>query len=234
MPNQIVTREEWVAARQALLAKEKAFTRERDALSAERQALPWVRVKTDYAFDGPGGTETLSDLFAGRTQLIVYHFMFEPQWEEGCKGCSFLSDHFDPAIVHLNERDVSFVVASTAPWQTTNAFKERMGWRFKWVSAGNCSFNRDYHVTFDDEAVAKGEVYYNFGPFPFNMKEAPGVSVFYKDGDGTIYHTYSSYARGLDAFIGAYQFLDIVPKGRDEEGLAFGMEWVKHHDRYEE
>ena len=230
----VVSHDEWVAARKALLEKEKAFTRERDALSRLRRALPWERVEKAYVFDGPDGEETLSDLFGGRSQLIVYHFMFDPEWEEGCKSCSFLADHYEPAIVHLAQRDVTLVTVSRAPLATNEGFRERMGWRFKWVSSHRSDFNRDHQVTFSPEDLARGEVCYNYAASAFPMTEGPGISVFCKDGSGSVFHTYSSYARGLDMFIGTYHLLDIAPKGRDEDDLAFTMEWLRHHDRYED
>ena len=230
----IVGHEEWVAARKALLEKEKAFTRERDALCRLRRQLPWEHVEKTYRFDGPEREETLTDLFAGRSQLIVYHFMFDPDWDEGCKSCSFLADHYQPAIVHLAQRDVALVTVSRAPLAKIEAFRERMGWRFKWVSSLRSDFNRDYQVTFSAEDLAGGEVHYNYAATAFPMTEGPGISVFCKDDSGRLFHTYSSYARGLDMFIGAYHLLDIVPKGRDEDTLDFSMEWIRHHDRYDE
>jgi predicted dithiol-disulfide oxidoreductase (DUF899 family) len=231
--HKVATREEWLKARVALLEAEKEFTRRRDELSRQRRELPWERVEKNYVFEGPYGPETLSDLFAGRTQLIIYHFMLGPNWEEGCKSCSFLADHFDPTRIHLAHRDVTFAVVSRAPMPRIQAFQKRMGWRFHWVSAYQSDFQRDYGVHFTKEELA-GEVDYNYGKTRFGSEEAPGLSVFYKDEGGTIFHTYSTYARGLDALVGAYQFLDLVPKGRDEDGLAFTMSWVRHHDRYED
>jgi predicted dithiol-disulfide oxidoreductase (DUF899 family) len=231
-PHKIVSRDEWLAARKAHLAKEKEFTKARDALSRQRRELPWVKVEKAYAFDGPDGRETLGDLFDGRSQLITYHFMLGPGWEQGCKSCSFLADHFDGAAVHLAHRDVTLVAVSRAPLAEIETFKKRMGWRFKWVSSHDSDFNHDYHVSFTPEEMAKGPVYYNFGPNGFGSEEAPGASVFYRDGDGHIFHTYSSYGRGLDILIGAYNFLDLVPKGRDEDKLEYTMAWVRHHDRY--
>jgi predicted dithiol-disulfide oxidoreductase (DUF899 family) len=228
----VVSQAEWLEARKDLLAREKDFSRRRDALSAERRELPWVRVEKEYVFDSPGGKETLADLFAGRSQLVVYHFMFGPGWEQGCPSCSLLADHFDGAAVHLAQRDVTLVVVSRAPLPQIEAFKQRMGWRFKWVSSYGSAFNRDYHVSFTQEELANGKVYYNYGPSNFPSEEAPGTSVFYRDEAGAIFHTYSSYARGLDILIGAYNFLDLVPKGRDEDGLPHTMAWVRHHDRY--
>jgi predicted dithiol-disulfide oxidoreductase (DUF899 family) len=234
MPShKVVSREEWLAAREAHLAKEKDFTRLRDELSRQRRELPWVRVEKRYVFDGPGGTETLADLFGGRSQLIVYHFMFGPGWEQGCPSCSFLSDHIDGALVHLAHRDVTLVAVSRAPLSQIEAFKKRMGWRFKWVSSSGNDFNFDYHVSFTKEEMAKGKVYYNYAMQEFDSEEAPGTSVFSKDGTGAVFHTYSSYARGLDMLVGAYNYLDLVPKGRDEAELPWTMAWVRHHDRYD-
>jgi len=228
----IVSRDEWLEARKAHLAREKEFTRLRDQLSAERRALPWVRVDKAYAFDGPEGKATLADLFDGRSQLIVYHFMFGPGWEEGCPSCSFLADHIDGAAVHLAQRDVTLLAVSRAPLTRIEAFKKRMGWRFRWVSSYGSDFNFDYHVSFSKDKMAKGAVYYNFGAREFPSGEAPGLSVFVKDEAGAVFHTYSSYARGLDLLVGAYNYLDLAPKGRDEDALAFTMAWVRHHDRY--
>lgn len=230
--HRILPHDEWVSARKDLLKKEKAFTKQRDALTKDRLALPWEKVETDYRFQGPDGEETLADLFDGRSQLIVYHFMYGPGWEVGCKSCSYLADHFDPAIVHLNARDVTFVAVSRAPLEEFQAFRERMGWSFKWVSSHGTDFNDDYHVSFAQEEVDGGDVYYNYANQAFSSTEAPGASVFYKDENGDIFHTYSVYSRGLDMFITAYHYLDIVPKGRDEEGLSYTMEWVRHHDSY--
>jgi len=226
----VVSHEEWIAARKELLAKEKEFSRLRDALSEQRRSLPWEKVETPYVFGGPDGQETLADLFDGRSQLIVYHFMFDPAWDEGCKSCSFLADHYDPSTVHLRQRDVTLVTVSRAPLDKLQAFQKRMGWKFKWVSSLGSDFNRDYDVSFSPEELA--DVYYNYGMQSFPAPEAPGISVFFKDDDGGIFHTYSSYARGLDMFLGTYHLLDIVPKGRDEDGLSFTMEWIRHHDRY--
>jgi predicted dithiol-disulfide oxidoreductase (DUF899 family) len=231
-PPKIASRDEWLAARQALLAKEKQLTRSSDELAAERRTLPWVPVEKSYVFEGPSGKQTLSDLFAARTQLVVYHFMLGPGWKEGCPSCSLLSDHLDAALVHLAARDVTLAVVSRAPYAEIAPFKARMGWRFPWVSSFDSDFNRDYHVSFSKEEVATGEFYYNYGKNGFPSEEAPGISVFAKDESGAVFHTYSSYARGGESFIGAYQFLDIVPKGRDEAGLPWPMAWVRHHDRY--
>ncbi len=231
--HEVVSREEWLKARIAHLKAEKEFTRQREELSRQRRALPWERVEKNYVFEGPRGAETLGDLFGGREQLVVYHFMLGPNWEEGCKSCSFLADHFDGAQIHLAHRDVRLAVVSQAPMPRIRTFQERMGWRFHWVSAFSNDFQHDYGVHFTNEELT-GEVNYNYGKIRFGLEEAPGLSVFYKDEAGEIFHTYSAYARGLDALVGTYQFLDLVPKGRDEDGLAFSMAWVRHHDKYGE
>jgi predicted dithiol-disulfide oxidoreductase (DUF899 family) len=230
----VVPHAEWLAAREEHLRKEKEFTRLRDELSRQRREMPWEKVEKRYVFEGPGGKETLADLFGPRSQLIVYHFMFGPGWEQGCPSCSFLSDHIDGSVVHLAARDVQLVVVSRAPLTQIEAFKKRMGWRFKWVSSYGNDFNRDYHVSFTKDETAKGEVYYNYAMQKFPSEEGPGTSVFHKDGTGDIFHTYSAYGRGLDMMIGAYNWLDLTPKGRDEDGLAHTMAWVRHHDRYGE
>ncbi len=232
-PHKIVSPDEWLAARKAHLAEEKAFTRARDALSRKRRELPWVKVERNYAFDGANGKQMLADLFDGKSQLIVYHFMFGPDWKEGCPSCSLLADHFDGAVTHLAQRDVTFVVASRAPLPQIEAFKRRMGWHFKWVSSFGNDFNFDYHVSATPEEKAKGIANYNYEVTKFPSEERPGASVFYKNTAGEVFHTYSSYGRGLDILIGTYNFLDLAPKGRDEEGLAYGMAWVRHHDRYD-
>jgi predicted dithiol-disulfide oxidoreductase (DUF899 family) len=229
--HKIASHDEWIAARKELLAKEKEFTRQRDELSRQRRELPWVRVKKQYVFDGPDGKETLADLFDGRNQLIVYHFMFDPEWSQGCKSCSLLADHYNPAIVHLNHRDVSMVTVSRAPLEKLLAFRQRMGWTFKWVSSFGNDFNRDFHVSFTAEELNRKTTNYNYDVNPFPVAEAPGISVFFKGDEGNVFHTYSSYARGLDILIGAYNLLDLVPKGRDEDGMDT-MAWVRHHDRY--
>jgi predicted dithiol-disulfide oxidoreductase (DUF899 family) len=228
-----VSREDWLAARLKLLEQEKALTGQRDAVSRARQELPRVRIDKDYVFQGENGGETLSDLFAGRSQLIIYHFMFGPDWEEGCRSCSLIAEGFDGPDSHLAERDVTFLAASRGPLPKLLSFRDRMGWTFKWVSSLGSDFNRDFQVSFTEDEIS-GEVYYNYAKGKFPMTEAPGLSVFYKDPDGSIYHTYSCFARGLDALIGTYQYLDLVPKGRDEDDLPFTMEWVRHHDRYED
>jgi predicted dithiol-disulfide oxidoreductase (DUF899 family) len=230
----IVSREEWLAARKKLLAKEKQLTHQRDAIAAERRQLPWVKVEKNYVFDSPGGKKTLADLFDGKGQLIVYHFMFGPDWKEGCPSCSFNMDHTDGTLVHLAQRDVSFAAVSRAPLSKIEEFKKRMGWRFAWVSSFGTDFNYDYHASFTPEEVAKGKVEYNFDLVEFPSAEAPGISVFYKDESGAIFHTYSAYARGSENVVNTYNYLELVPKGRDEDGLYFPMAWVRHHDRYED
>ena len=230
--HKVVSPGEWLAARKELLAEEKEFTRLRDELSRQRRDLPWERVEKEYSFGGPNGKETLSDLFDGRSQLIIYHFMFDPDWSEGCKSCSLLADHYDRSVIHLSQRDVAMVTVSRAPLEKLEAFKKRMGWSFKWVSSLGSDFNWDYHVSFTPEEQAEKKTYYNYGVHPFPSSEGPGISVFSKNANGEVFHAYSSFARGLDIFIGVYNLLDIVPKGRDEDDLAYGMEWVRHHDRY--
>jgi predicted dithiol-disulfide oxidoreductase (DUF899 family) len=229
----IVSPEEWLQARKQLLAKEKELTRLRDELSRQRRELPWERVEKRYVFDGPEGKETLADLFGGRSQLIVYHFMFGPDWPEGCPSCSMVADHLDGSLAHLAQRDVTLAVVSRAHLSQIEAFQKRMGWRFKWVSSHENDFNRDHHVSFTKDEMAQGTMRYNYDAKAFPSEEAPGVSVFYKDGNGEIFHTYSAYARGVEELLGVYRFLDFTPKGRDEESLPFPMAWVRHHDRYE-
>lgn len=226
----IVSRDEWLVARKAHLAHEKELTRMRDQVSAERRALPWVRVEKAYVFDTPDGKKTLADLFGTRSQLIVYHFMFGPGWKEGCPGCSFLADHIDGANLHLAHHDVSLVAVSRAPLAEFQAFKQRMGWKFDWVSSYGSDFNRDHHVSFTKEDLAEGLTVYNYEVRDAQDEgEAPGVSVFFRDKRGGVFHTYSSYARGGDLLIGAYNYLDLTPKGRNETTI---MDWMRHHDRY--
>ena len=231
--NRIATRDEWLVARKAHLAKEKELTRLRDQLSAERRELPWVRIDKPYVFEGPSGRETLSDLFDGRSQLIIQHFMFGPGWKEGCVGCSFSGDHIEGALVHLEHHDVSYVAASRAPLPEIEAFKKRMGWRLKWVSSYGSDFNYDFHVSFKPDEIEKGEGYYNYEMRKIGIEELSGRSVFYKDESGDIFHTYSSYGRGGDLMLGTYNILDLMPKGRNETGPNHNMtDWVRHHDRY--
>jgi predicted dithiol-disulfide oxidoreductase (DUF899 family) len=231
--HKIVSHDAWVDARKQLLAKEKELTRLRDQLSQQRRDLPWERVDKPYAFDGPVGRETLADLFAGRRQLIVYHFMFDPGWEAGCKSCSFWADNLNGIVVHLEHRDVTMVAVSLAPYAKLDAYRTRMGWGFKWVSSAATDFNRDYHVTHTPDELAKGDAEYNYTRQKPYSSEAPGISVFYKDSGGSVFHTYSCYARGLDVLNGAYHYLDLVPKGRDEAGLQHHSAWLRRHDEYE-
>ncbi len=232
-PHKVVSHDEWIAARKAYLAEEKAFSKARDALSKKRRELPWEKVEKKYLFDGPNGKETLADLFDGKSQLIVYHFMLGPGWEQGCPSCSYLADHFDGAVIHLAQRDVSFVIVSRAPLPEIEKFQKRMGWKFKWVSSFGSDFNHDYQVSVSPAEKAAGKVMYNYEITTFPSDERPGASVFFKDAAGEVFHTYSTYGRGLDIFIGAYNFLDVTPKGRDEDGLRHSMAWVRHHDRYQ-
>jgi predicted dithiol-disulfide oxidoreductase (DUF899 family) len=231
--HQVVTPEHWLEARKRLLAKEKEFTRLRDELSRARRELPWVRVTKEYRFDGPTGKATLGELFGGRSQLVVYHFMFDPEWDEGCKSCSFWADNFERNVVHLAARDVTLIAVSRAPLAKIEAFRRRLGWTFKWVSSQDTDFNFDYHVSFTPEALAKGEIYYNYAPSKSSMSELPGISVFYRDASGAIFHTYSCYGRGLDMMNTAYQYLDLVPMGRDEADQRPNPQaWVRHRDKY--
>jgi len=230
--HEVVSPSEWLTARQAFLTKEKEFTRRRDALSAERRKLPWLKIDKEYIFDSPTGSQTLADLFGGKSQLIVYHFMFGPGWEQGCPSCSFLSDHFDATLIHLAHRDVALLAVSRAPLPEIAAFRKRMGWRFPWLSSHRNDFNQDFHVSFTKEEIESGKAWYNYRENETVFEELPGASVFFKDKSGDIFHTYSTYSRGLDLLAGTYNFLDLVPKGRDEEGLPNTMAWVRHHDRY--
>jgi predicted dithiol-disulfide oxidoreductase (DUF899 family) len=230
MTHEVVSHEAWVEARSRLLAEEKDFTRRRDQLSRRRRELPWESVEKEYAFDGPDGKETLADLFAGRSQLIVYHFMFEPDVDEGCPSCSFWADNFDPIIVHVNARDTTMVAISRAPYPTLTAYRERMGWSFKWLSSGDNDFNADFGVYF--EPGREAEQVYNYGTIVPGRPDREGLSVFVRDDSGAVFHTYSAYARGIDLVNTAYNYLDLVPRGRDEEG-NFSQYWVRRHDRYE-
>ncbi|NZA25445.1 DUF899 domain-containing protein [Luteimonas sp. SJ-92] len=228
----VVAREQWLAERLALLAHEKELTRLHDQVARARRALPWVRVEKDYVFDTPQGPRGLADLFAGRRQLLVQHFMFAPGWEEGCKSCSYMADHHDGANLHLAQRDITLIAVSRAPLAELERFRRRMGWRFPWVSSNGTSFNRDFGVTFSAEEVAVGKAPYNYTVQAFPHEEAPGISVFYRDDDGTVFHTYSRYGRGVEAMMGAYPLIDLTPLGRNEDDLSYPMEWVRHHDRY--
>ena len=231
--HRVVSHADWIAARKDFLAKEKEFTRMRDELSRQRREMPWERVEKNYVFDGPEGKVSLADLFAGKSQLIVYHFMFDPGWDAGCKNCSFWADNYNPAVIYLNHRDANLVAISHAPLAKLEAYRKRMGWSFKWVSSGGNDFNYDYHVSANADEVAKGEVNYTYRSLKTSNHERPGVSIFYKDADGNIFHTYSTYERGLDMLNGTYHLIDLLPKGRDEAGLQFTMSWVHRHDEYE-
>ena len=232
-PPKIVSREEWIEARKAHMAREKEFTRARDRLSEERRSLPWVKVDKRYVFDGPGGRQTLADLFRQRRQLVVQHFMFAPDWNEGCKSCSFWADGFDHMIPHLAARDTTLVAISRAPFQRLDAFKARMGWSFDWLSSADSDFNYDFAVSFKPDEIRSDMKVYNFGTLGFGIEEAPGISVFYRDETGAIFHTYSCFARGLDMMNAAYHYLDLTPLGRHEEGLPYPMDWLRLRDRYE-
>jgi len=230
--HKIVSHDAWIAARQRFLLKEKEFTRLRDELSRERRELPWERVDKEYVFESTNGRETLADLFGEHSQLIVYHFMYGPDWEIGCRSCSFWADNFNNIVPHLAARDASLVAVSLAPLEKLQAQARRFGWTFKWVSSHGSDFNFDYHVSFSPEALERGDTVYNYSPQKLGSTEMPGISAFFRDGQ-QIYHSYSTYARGLDMLNAAYHYLDIAPKGRDEEGLAYPMAWVKHRIAYE-
>ena len=230
--HRVVGRDEWLKARKALLAAEKEFTQLRDELSRKRRELPWERVTKAYVFEGPAGRETLGALFEGRSQLIVYHFMFGPDWDIGCKSCSFWADHFDGMLPHLKARDTSLVAISQGPLEKLRAQAERLGWRFKWLSSQGSDFNFDYGVSFHSEDPTEAEDSYNYAPRTIASSELPGISVFVKDAGGAVFHSYSCYARGIDMMNGTYQYLDLTPKGRDEAGLPDTMAWVKLHDQY--
>jgi len=231
--HRVVSRDEWVAERKALLVHEKELTRLRDQIARERRALPWVRIDKNYVFEAPEGPRTLAELFEGRRQLLVQHFMLAPGWEQGCPSCSFMADHSDGMNVHLAHRDVTLVAISRAPLAEIERFRQRMGWRFKWVSSHGSDFNYAFGVSFRPEEVAKGKLDYNYGTWPFAGEEWPGISVFYKHDAGQIFHTYSTYGRGVEVMMGTYNMLDLTPKGRDERDVDHKMEWVRHHDRYE-
>jgi predicted dithiol-disulfide oxidoreductase (DUF899 family) len=231
--NRIVTQEEWLQARKHFLQKEKELTKLYDGLREERQKLPWVEVNKMYVFDGPDGKETLADLFAGRSQLIIQHFMFGPGWKEGCVGCSFGADHAEATLVHLQNHDVTYVAVSRAPIEEIEAFKKRMGWTFKWVSSYNNDFNFDFHVSFRKEDIVDGKVYYNYSMQPYMSDEASGDSIFYMDEHGKIFHTYSTFGRGGEIKLTTYMLLDLTPKGRNETNRGNLSDWVRHHDRYD-
>lgn len=231
--HRIASQEEWTRECAAFLAKEKEFTRRRDELNRLRRELPWVRVEKDYAFQTPSGKATLADLFGGQSQLALYHFMLGPGWEAGCPGCSFVMDHVDGAVAHLGARGISLVAVSRGPLAQIEAFKRRMGWSFPWVSSEGSEFNRDFCVSFAKEELAGKKPLYNFGTLPPYEEENPGISIFYKDAEGKIYHTYSAYARGLEPMIAAYAIIDWTPRGRDEAGTPNPMSWVRHHDKYD-
>jgi predicted dithiol-disulfide oxidoreductase (DUF899 family) len=230
--HKIVSKNGWIAARKVLLKKEKEFTALRDQLSQQLRDLPWIAVDKKYVFDGPNGKQTLSELFDGRSQLIVYHFMYDPNWAVGCPSCSFWADNFNDIIVHLNQRDVTLIAISKAPYSKIAAYKKRMGWDFKWVSSYDTDFNFDYHVSFTQEELAKKKAFYNFISQDPRTSEREGISVFYKDLSDKIFYTYSAYARGIDILNNTYNYLDLVPKGRDEDGYDFPMAWVRRHDEY--
>jgi predicted dithiol-disulfide oxidoreductase (DUF899 family) len=229
----VVSRDQWVNERKTLLAREKELTRLYDQIARERRALPWERVEKDYVFDTPEGKRSLADLFEGRHQLLVQHFMFGPGWEQGCPSCSYMADHTDGMNVHLAHRDITLMAISRAPLADIERFRQRMGWQFRWASSHDSDFNHDFGVSFTPEELAKGAVYYNYGMQSFPSEEAPGISVFYKDDAGQIFHTYSTYGRGVEVMMGAYKLMDLTPKGRDENDVPHKMEWVRHHDRYE-
>ena len=233
MDHPIVSREDWIAARKSFLSREKEITAASDRLNEERRKLPWLRIDKEYLFEAPNGKMTLADLFEGRSQLFVYHFMFAPGWKAGCVGCSFFGDHIDGAHLHLSHHDVTFVAVSRATLPEIEAYKQRMGWRFHWVSSHGSDFNYDFHVSFREDELAKGKVYYNYETVDATSEELSGTSMFFKDESGTVFHTYSTYARGNERGLGAYMMLDLTPRGRNEIGPNFNlMDWVKRHDEY--
>jgi len=234
MPHTVVSRDQWLKARKDFLAKEKAFTHARDQLSAERRALPWVKLDKTYLFDTPEGKKSLGDLFGEHNQLIVYHFMLGPGWIEGCPSCSYLADHFDGMLPHLAQRDVTFTAISRAPLPEIEAYQRRMGWQFPWASSHGTDFNFDFGVSFELDNNGHANGTYNYQEQDINSEEMPGLSAFYKDENGDVFHTYSAYARGLDSLVGTYNFLDLAPKGRDEDKLPWSMAWVRRHDEYDE
>jgi predicted dithiol-disulfide oxidoreductase (DUF899 family) len=229
----VVSKDRWIAERKALLARERELTHLRDQIARERRALPWERIEKNYVFDATEGPRTLAELFEGRRQLLVQHFMLGPGWEQGCPSCSFMADHTDGMTVHLAHRNTTFVAISRAPLAEIQRFRQRMGWQFKWVSSNSNDFNFDFGVSFTPEQKAKGEVTYNYGTQPFESEELPGISAFVKDDAGDVFHTYSTYRRGVEVMMGTYNLLDLTPNGRDEREVPYKMEWVRHHDRYE-
>lgn len=229
----VVSRQEWINARKELLAREKELTRQRDELARQRRELPWVKVTKPFVFEGPDGPQSLSDLFAGRSQLIVYHFMYGPDWDEGCPSCSFWADNFEGIPIHLAHRDATLVAISRAPYEKLVSYRRRMGWTFSWYSSCGSDFNFDYQVSYTSEQVESGNVEHNYRQTKV-LEELPGISVFYRDPTGDIYHTYSTYSRGLDMLNGAYHYMDLLPRGRDEEGLSWTMAWLRRHDQYED
>lgn len=229
----VVSRQEWINARKELLAREKELTRQRDELARQRRELPWVKVTKPFVFEGPDGPQSLSDLFAGRSQLIVYHFMYGPDWDEGCPSCSFWADNFEGIPIHLAHRDATLVAISRAPYEKLVSYRRRMGWTFPWYSSYGSDFNFDYQVSYTSEQVESGNVEHNYRQTKV-LEELPGISVFYRDPTGDIYHTYSTYSRGLDMLNGAYHYMDLLPRGRDEEGLSWTMAWLRRHDQYED
>jgi predicted dithiol-disulfide oxidoreductase (DUF899 family) len=230
--HEVVSRQDWITARKTLLKTEKELTHMRERLAEERRALPWEKVEKEYVFEGDRGKETLADLFGKKSQLVIYQFMFAPEWEEGCPHCSFWADHYDAMLPHLNARDVSFVVVSRAPFTKIQRFKKRMGWRFKWVSSAQTDYNYEFQASFRPEDIARKAVFYNYQTVDMPLTDREGISVFHKDADGTIFHTYSTYARGIDPVNPTYQFLDLLPKGRDENSKN-PQDWVRYHDRYD-
>lgn len=233
MKHRVVSETEWIAARKQHLAREKDVLRQYDELRRQRRELPWVKVEKPYTFEGASGSQTLADLFGRCSQLVVQHFMFGPDWQEGCVGCSFQADHVDAAFRHLQHHDVAFAAVSRAPFALLDAFRRRMGWQFQWVSSLDSEFNYDFGVSFSPVDIAEGSVRYNFEPRELECEEMPGVSVFLRD-DAGIYRTYSAYSRGVEQLVGAYHYLDLAPLGRNENGPAFNLtDWVRHHDRYQ-
>jgi len=233
-PGNIVSRDEWLEARKILLQEEKDFTRLRDQLSRKRRQLPWLKVDTDYVFEDLSGKLSFVDLFEDKSQLIIYHFMYGPDWEEGCPSCSFWADNFNGIDIHLRHRDITMVAASRAPLKTLDAYKKRMGWSFNWVSSLDTDFNFDFHVSFTPDEMEKGEMNYNYETRKFPSEEGPGISVFYKNEQGDVFHTYSCFSRGLDMLNGAYHYMDLAPKGRDEDDLPYSMAWLSRRDQYQD